>query len=320
MNDNEAPQPPVTPGTNEPPAPILGESPAPAPAPITAPTPNQIAPTPQPLQPSVPGSADPGKTLGVVGFILAFVANLFGLILSIIALNKSKKAGYKNGLALAGIIISSIGLVLGIIGGILFAAIVLTAAGKVAERCSDLGTSSVSIDGKRYVCTSNTGSTKTDTATTGSATSIANTPVTAANGVVSAACFTFTQPASYIISPNSKTCQTELRLDNGSSTGVSLTAIFVKAQTGNNDVDDFFTKYEAAGANAATKERLTIGDEKAGKITIKDSNGIEQATYFIEDTTGNFEASNGPITSYLIYGPAASTEQLSTIVNSFKTK
>lgn len=317
MNDNDTPQQ----NTPEQPAPSPQ---APEPTPSFAPQPAtqpDLPPTSPAPTPTAPSAVDPGKTLGVVGFILAFVANLFGLIISIIALNKSKKAGYKNGLALAGIIISSIGLVLGLIGGIIFGAVILSAAGKVAERCADLGTSSVYIDGTRYVCTSNSGSNKTDTsATTGSATSIAGTPVTAAGGTVTAACFTFTQPSNYIINPNSKTCQTELRLDNGSSSGVSLTAIFVKAQTGNNDVDDFFTKYEALGASAGTKERLTIGGEKAGKIVLKDSFGIEQATYFIEDTTGNFEATNGPVTSYLIYGPAESKEQLSTIINSFTVK
>ena len=316
MNDNDTQQ------QNTPEQPVPAPQ-APEPIPSFAPQPAAqpgLPPTSPAPTLTTPSAVDPGKTLGVVGFILAFVANLFGLILSIIALNKSKKAGYKNGLALAGIIISSIGLVLGLIGGIIFGAVILSAAGKVAERCADLGTSSVYIDGTRYVCTSNSGSSKTDTSATGSATSIAGTPVTAAGGTVTAACFTFTQPSNYIINPNSKTCQTELRLDNGSSSGVSLTAIFVKAQTGNNDVDDFFTKYEAAGASAGTKERLTIGGEKAGKIVLKDSFGIEQATYFIEDTTGNFEATNGPITSYLIYGPAESKEQLSTIINSFTVK
>ncbi len=51
---------------------------------------------------------DPGKTLGIVGFVLAFVFALAGLIVSIIARSKSVKAGYKNGLATAGIWLSAI--------------------------------------------------------------------------------------------------------------------------------------------------------------------------------------------------------------------
>ncbi|MBO3662897.1 DUF4190 domain-containing protein [Microbacterium stercoris] len=70
---------------------------------------------------------DPGKTLGIVGFILAFVFALAGLIVSIIARNKSKAAGYDNQLAKWGIIVSIILLVLGVIGGI-FAMILFFAA------------------------------------------------------------------------------------------------------------------------------------------------------------------------------------------------
>jgi len=54
---------------------------------------------------------NPGKTLGIVGLVLAFVANLVGLIVSIVALRKSKKAGFKNGPAVAGIVISILSLV-----------------------------------------------------------------------------------------------------------------------------------------------------------------------------------------------------------------
>jgi hypothetical protein len=56
----------------------------------------------------------PGRTLGIVGLILSFFTTLVGLIVSAIALSQSKKAGYKNGPALAGVIIGSVlsGLVL----------------------------------------------------------------------------------------------------------------------------------------------------------------------------------------------------------------
>ncbi len=59
--------------------------------------------------PSMPSSsADPGKTLGIIGLVLAFVSSLLGMIISIIALSKSKKAGYKNTPALLGIIVGSV--------------------------------------------------------------------------------------------------------------------------------------------------------------------------------------------------------------------
>lgn len=56
---------------------------------------------------------DPGRTLGIVGFVLAIVFNIIGLIVSIIAYNQSKKAGYSNGFAVAGIVIGAVLFVLG---------------------------------------------------------------------------------------------------------------------------------------------------------------------------------------------------------------
>ncbi|WP_368497059.1 hypothetical protein [Herbiconiux sp. A18JL235] len=61
----------------------------------------------------------PGKTLGIVGLILAIVANLIGLIVSAIAYNQSKNAGYKNTPAFVGIIVGAILLALGIIFAII---------------------------------------------------------------------------------------------------------------------------------------------------------------------------------------------------------
>lgn len=55
----------------------------------------------------------PGKTLGIVGFILAFLFPLVGLILSLVANSQSKKAGIKNTLATAGVIVSIVMMVLG---------------------------------------------------------------------------------------------------------------------------------------------------------------------------------------------------------------
>lgn len=68
----------------------------------------------------------PGKTLGIVGLVLAIFANVIGLIISAIALNQSKKAGYKNTPALAGVIVGAILTALSVIGVIFW--IVLVAA------------------------------------------------------------------------------------------------------------------------------------------------------------------------------------------------
>ena len=61
-------------------------------------------------------STYPGKTLGIVGLIVAIFFSLIGLIISVIAFNQSKAAGFKNTPAKAGIIIGAVFLVLGIIG------------------------------------------------------------------------------------------------------------------------------------------------------------------------------------------------------------
>lgn len=59
-------------------------------------------------QQAPPGVDYPGKTLGIVGLIVAIFANIVGMIISIIAFNQSKSAGYKNTPALAGIIVGAV--------------------------------------------------------------------------------------------------------------------------------------------------------------------------------------------------------------------
>ena len=71
-------------------------------------------------QSSAPAGDYPGKTLGIVGLILAIIVPLVGLIISIVAANQSKKAGFSNGLAKAGIIVGAILVALGIIVSIIY--------------------------------------------------------------------------------------------------------------------------------------------------------------------------------------------------------
>ena len=53
-----------------------------------------------------PTAADfPGKTLGIVGLVLAILAPVVGIIVSAVALSQSKKAGYENKLAKIGLIV-----------------------------------------------------------------------------------------------------------------------------------------------------------------------------------------------------------------------
>ncbi|WP_261164930.1 DUF4190 domain-containing protein [Microbacterium sp. Marseille-Q6965] len=66
----------------------------------------------------------PGKTLGIVGLVFAFVFALAGLIISAIALNQSKQAGFKNTPAKIGLILSIVFLVISIIAIIAWVAFV----------------------------------------------------------------------------------------------------------------------------------------------------------------------------------------------------
>jgi len=105
MTDPNQPNP-----QNTPPAPPAYESQAYA----NAPQYNAGAPA---------GGSTPGRTMAIVALILAIIpgTQLIGLILGIVALVQSRKAGAKNGLALAAIIVS---IVLMIVGIIIFFALV----------------------------------------------------------------------------------------------------------------------------------------------------------------------------------------------------
>jgi hypothetical protein len=94
------------------------------------------------------GAEDPGKTLGIVGLILSFFTALIGLIVSAIALSKSKKAGFKNTPALVGVIIGAIGTVIAII--LIISTIAL--AGAAANKCAELGPGTHQEGGVTYTC------------------------------------------------------------------------------------------------------------------------------------------------------------------------
>ncbi|AZC13630.1 MULTISPECIES: DUF4190 domain-containing protein [unclassified Microbacterium] len=104
-------------------------------APQTPPAYSSAPPPAYNAQPA-PGAPVPGKTLGIVAFVLSFFAQLIALILGIVALVQSRKAGVKNGWALAAIIISAVLMVIGIIVIILVAVAV---GGGLAAACAELG-------------------------------------------------------------------------------------------------------------------------------------------------------------------------------------
>lgn len=106
---------------------------------------------PQP-GPGHPGAApvreDPGKTLGIVGLIGAFLIPLVGLIISIVARSKSKAAGFTNGLATGGIIVSIVAMILGLV---ISAAVIIPLVG-VFQKCQELGPGEHRVDGITYTC------------------------------------------------------------------------------------------------------------------------------------------------------------------------
>lgn len=104
----------------------------------------QPAPQINQTQPTQP-TTTPGKVMGIVGFILAFVGlGLIGLILSIIATMKAKKAGIKNRLAFAGIILNAVSMIVTTIIAILFSLTLVSFNGVTTKANTSLNRSNAS--------------------------------------------------------------------------------------------------------------------------------------------------------------------------------
>lgn len=97
--------------------------------------------TPVPAPAAVPASD--GKTLGIVGLVLAFLFSLAGLIVSIIARGQSKRAGVSNTPATVGIVIS----ILGIIGWIIVIGVSIAGFAALASACAELGSGVWQLEG-----------------------------------------------------------------------------------------------------------------------------------------------------------------------------
>lgn len=96
---------------------------------------------------------NPGKTLGIVGLICSIIwpISIVGLIISIVAMVKSRKAGMSNGFALAGIIIGAIGVITGVIAIITL----IAAAGfaqEVIQFCETAGPGPQEFQGQQINC------------------------------------------------------------------------------------------------------------------------------------------------------------------------
>lgn len=82
---------------------------------------------------------DPDNTLGIIGLVLVFVCGgVVGLIVSLIALNKSKKRGYKNTIALIGVILGGIGTVLAVLWLIIVAIAGVSSSGSTTSNLLSL--------------------------------------------------------------------------------------------------------------------------------------------------------------------------------------
>lgn len=97
---------------------------------------------------AAPVATDPGRTLGIVGLVLSFVAAVVGLVVSIVALRRSRRAGFRNRFALAGVVVGGVVTLLYVV---LFAVGGL-ALGGVAAKCSELGPGTHTVNGVTYTC------------------------------------------------------------------------------------------------------------------------------------------------------------------------
>jgi hypothetical protein len=96
---------------------------------------------------------NPGRTLGITGLVLAFIPflNPIGLILSIVALVKSRRAGMSNGLAVAGIIVGALATIILVLAIILIIAAVPYAR-EIAEFCEQNGPGPHTFRGQQIDC------------------------------------------------------------------------------------------------------------------------------------------------------------------------
>ncbi|WP_394552443.1 hypothetical protein ACDF64_16510 [Agromyces sp. MMS24-JH15] len=111
-----------------------------------------VPPVPAALPPAAPApSDDPFRVFGIIGFVLSFFAivNIAALIISIIALVRSKRAGFRNRFALAGTVISSIGVIITIALGSLAGSTLVGAA----QTCARLGDGIHVVGSSTYTCT-----------------------------------------------------------------------------------------------------------------------------------------------------------------------
>jgi hypothetical protein len=95
-----------------------------------------LPPVPPPAAYAAGPAPVPGKTLGIVGLIVAFFFPLVGLILSIVARSQSKRVGVPNTPATAGIVVGIVFIVVYIIATIALVGLFAAACTSGAATCS----------------------------------------------------------------------------------------------------------------------------------------------------------------------------------------
>ncbi|WP_424935595.1 MULTISPECIES: hypothetical protein [Bacteria] len=105
------------------------QAPAPGPADLAAGYPAAPGYAPAPAYPA----PVPGRGLAIVGFVLAFLLPLIGMIISIVATVKLRRAGAPSGLAISGIIIGAILTIIWIVVGLVVIAGILAYASVCAQ-------------------------------------------------------------------------------------------------------------------------------------------------------------------------------------------
>lgn len=80
-----------------------------------------------------PVATDPNKTFGIIALVVSIFFSFIGGVLGIVALVKSKKAGHKNGFALAAIIVGFSLFVIQIVVGIIVAVAAVSAVNSLCD-------------------------------------------------------------------------------------------------------------------------------------------------------------------------------------------
>ncbi|MVA75941.1 hypothetical protein GC722_07885 [Auraticoccus sp. F435] len=96
---------------------------------------------------------DPGRTPAVVGLVTALTCfGVVGLVISLVALRRSRRAGHPGTLAVVGVVVGGLATLVWLVvgGSALVGTLLLSDA--TSDVCAILGPGSHELDGRQYVC------------------------------------------------------------------------------------------------------------------------------------------------------------------------